>query len=116
MKQKDTLGQFEALVLTAVVACGDNAYSMVIHEKTIELARRQIRLAAVYITLERMMDKKYLKSWLGDPTPERGGKAKRFYRLTAAGQNVLEEATTTGKTLYDTYWESMKWKLARKTR
>lgn len=76
MKTKDALGQFEELVLTSVAALGDKAYGMVIHQKALELSRRSLRLAAVYITLGRMIAKKYLKSWLAKPTPERGGRAK----------------------------------------
>ena len=114
MKTKDALGQFEELVLTSVAALRDKAYGMAIHEKAIALSRRPLRLAAVYITLERMIVKKYLTSWLAKPTPERGGRAKRYYLLTASGTKVLTEATTTGMLLYETFQESLKAKPTKK--
>lgn len=102
MPKVDGLGQFEQLVLAAILALREDAYGVTIHAKVQELARpRNISLGAVYATLERLEDKGCLSSWLSDPTPERGGRSKRFYRLEAAGERALQESAVTGKRIWD---------------
>src|SRR5215831_8766911 len=82
MAAPDSLGQFEQLVLTAILSLRDDAYGVSIHSKVEELARpKSVALGAVYVTLDRLEDKGLVSSWLSDPTPERGGRAKRCYRL-----------------------------------
>jgi len=79
--------------MTAVVILGEDAYGISIHRKVRELsAPRSISLGAIYITLDRMEDKGYLRSWLSDPTPERGGRSKRRYELKSPGEKALREA------------------------
>jgi PadR family transcriptional regulator PadR len=83
------LGQFEELVLLALVRLRDNAYGVTIKE---ELARRlgkSVSTGAVYTTLERLEMKGYVSSRWGDPTPERGGRAKRYFRIEASGIEAL---------------------------
>src|ERR1700676_666047 len=93
MPKADSLGQFEQLVLTAVLSLRDEAYGVTIHDKVAELAQpKRISLGAVYVTLDRLEDKGFLSSWLADPTPERGGRAKRCYQLQALGERVLRES------------------------
>jgi PadR family transcriptional regulator PadR len=93
MKKRDIPGQFEQLVLTAVLTLGNDAYGISIHRKVKELSNpRAVSLGAIYVTLDRMEDKGYLRSWLSDPTPERGGRSKRRYELKSAGQKALREA------------------------
>jgi PadR family transcriptional regulator PadR len=93
MKKRDIPGQFEQLVLTAVLTLADDAYGISIHRKVKELASpRSISLGAIYVTLDRMEDKGYLRSWLSDPTPERGGRSKRRYELKSSGEKALREA------------------------
>ena len=58
-------------------------------------------VGAVYVTLDRLEDKGMVKSWLSDPTPERGGRAKRCYRLEALGERALEESAVTAKRVWD---------------
>jgi DNA-binding PadR family transcriptional regulator len=95
MKPADSLGQFEQLVVTAVLALKDNAYGVTIHEKVEQLASpKTVGLGAVYVTLDRLEDKGFLASWLSDPTPSRGGRAKRHYRLEPAGRRALQESAT----------------------
>lgn len=97
-----TLGQFEQVVLTAVLSLGDGAYGVTIHAKVEELSRpRKVALGAVYATLDRMEDKGLVISWMTDPTPERGGRAKRCFRLEAAGELALRDAATTAKRICD---------------
>src|SRR5687767_9887003 len=93
MARRDIPGQFEQLVMTAVLTLGEDAYGISIHRKVKELAApRSVSLGAIYITLDRMEDKGYLRSWLSDPTPERGGRSKRRYELKAPGEKALREA------------------------
>ena len=88
-----TVGQFEQYVLTAVMALRDRAYGVTIHAKVAELiSPRTVALGAVYATLDRLEDKGFVSSWLSDPTPERGGRAKRHYRLEATGEFALHES------------------------
>ena len=102
MSRADSLGQFEQLVLTAVLLLGDDAYGVSIHEKVQALAApKSIALGAVYVTLDRLEDKGLLTSWLTDPTPERGGRAKRCYRVEAVGERALQESAVTAKRIWD---------------
>jgi PadR family transcriptional regulator PadR len=99
----DTLGQFEQVVLTAILALGDNAYGVTIHAKVEELSKpRKIARGAVYATLDRMEDKGLIASWLSDPTPERGGRSRRHYRLEKSGEKALREAAKTAQRLIQT--------------
>jgi len=89
----DSAGPFEQLVLTAILVLHDDAYGVSIHAKVAEMAKpRNVSLGAVYVTLDRLEDKGYLASWLADPTPERGGRSKRFYRIEALGERALRES------------------------
>jgi PadR family transcriptional regulator, regulatory protein PadR len=102
MAKPDSLGQFEQLVLTAILTRREDAYGVSIHSKVQELARpKTVSLGAVYVTLDRLEDKGLVKSWLSDPTPERGGRAKRCYRLEALGERALEESAVTAKRIWD---------------
>ncbi len=102
MAKPDSVGQFEQLVLTAILTRRDDAYGVSIHSKVQELARpKAVSLGAVYVTLDRLEDKGMVKSWLSDPTPERGGRAKRCYRLEALGERALEESAVTAKRIWD---------------
>jgi DNA-binding PadR family transcriptional regulator len=95
------VGQFEQLVLTAILSLRDDAYGVSIHSKVADLAKpKAVSLGAVYVTLDRLEDKGYLSSWLADPTPERGGRAKRFYRLEALGERALRESAVTAKRVW----------------
>ncbi len=102
MSKIDSLGQFEQLVLTAILTLGDDAYGVTIHSKAEELARpKAVSLGAVYVTLDRLEDKRLVSSWLSDPTPERGGRSKRCYRLEALGERALRESALTAKRIWD---------------
>lgn len=102
MAKADSLGQFEQLVLTAILARGGDAYGVSIHSKVQELAApKAVSLGAVYVTLDRLEDKGLVASWLTDPTPERGGRAKRCYRLEALGERALQESAVTAKRMWD---------------
>ena len=102
MPKPESIGQFEQLVLTAILKLRDDAYGVTIHSKVEELARpKAVSLGAVYITLDRLEDKGLVASRLSDPTPERGGRSKRCYRLEALGERVLQESVVTAKRIWD---------------
>ena len=107
MPQIDSLGNFEQMVLSAIVALGDKAYGVTIHEKVEELSDpKSVSAGAVYITLDRLEDKGLIRSWLADPTPERGGRRKRYYQLQAAGERALEESLRTAMRMVSAVEES----------
>ena len=102
MAKADTLGQFEQLVLTAILSLRDDAYGVSIHAKVEEMSQpRAVALGAVYVTLDRLEDKGMVASWLTDPTPERGGRSKRCYRLQAAGERALRESAATARRIWE---------------
>lgn len=86
------LGEFEMLVLLAVLRQRDDAYGVSIRAELERETSRQVTLGALYKTLGRLELKGYLETRFGDPTPERGGRRKKLYRLTAAGQAALRQA------------------------
>lgn len=98
MPRSDSLGQFEQLVLTAVVTLGENAYGVTIHKRVQDLASsKAVTLGAIYVTLDRLEDKGYVSSWLSEPTAARGGRAKRCYQLEASGERALKESIATAR-------------------
>jgi DNA-binding PadR family transcriptional regulator len=96
MASAGSVGQFEQMVLAAILSLRENAYGVTIHSKVSDLAHSQkISLGAIYVTLDRLEDKGFVSSWLSDPTSERGGRAKRCYRLEALGEQALQESAAT---------------------
>ena len=87
-----SLGEFEQLVLLALVRLGDDAYGMSIHDELQRRARRDVTVAAVYKTLERLEDKGLAVSRVGEPTAERGGRRKKYFRIQPAGRRALTHA------------------------
>jgi PadR family transcriptional regulator PadR len=109
----ETLGQFEQLVLTAVLTLGDAAYGAAIHTSVTELGGgKPVNLGSVYVTLDRLEDKGYLSSKFADPTPERGGRAKRFFRIRSAGERALRESLATARRLSEAIEETGRWQPA----
>ena len=88
------LGEFELLVLTAMVRLGADAYGASIRQEIESRAERSVSIGALYATLSRLEDKAYVRSWTGEATPTRGGRAKRFFELTALGRTQLEKSVT----------------------
>jgi DNA-binding PadR family transcriptional regulator len=79
------LGEFEYLLLTAAARLGDGAYGGAIRQEIEATTQRRCSIGALYTTLDRLEAKGLLKTWMGDPTPRRGGRAKRIVRVTAKG-------------------------------
>ncbi|HUL74785.1 MAG TPA: helix-turn-helix transcriptional regulator [Vicinamibacterales bacterium] len=90
--EKGLLGELEQLVLLAAMRLGDEAYAVSIRDEIHDRSRVDLSRASVYVTLDRLDRKGYVTSWFGAPTPERGGKAKRFFRVTPAGRRALAAA------------------------
>ena len=113
-----SVGQFEQYVLTAILSLRDQAYGVTIHQKVCEIVGpRPVSLGAVYATLDRLEDKGLVTSWLSDPTPERGGRSKRHYRLQALGERSLHESAVSAKRVVDSLeslWGGDAWSLGRK--
>ena len=89
MPRGDLLGSLEHIVLLALVRLEANAYGMTIRREIEARTGRNISVGAVYATLERLEAKKYVSSSLGEPTAERGGRAKRLFQIEADGERAL---------------------------
>jgi len=92
MSALQPLGEFEHVVLLAILRLGDAAYAVAIRDEILARTGRRVSRGSIYITLDRLETKGYLKSWLGDPTPERGGRAKRYYALRPRAVEALKES------------------------
>jgi PadR family transcriptional regulator, regulatory protein PadR len=89
MPRRDYLGEFEHVVMLALLRLGDRAYGVTIRQEISARARREVSIGAVYATLERLGQKAYVTSRLGGATPERGGRSKRFFKVTGKGAAAL---------------------------
>ena len=85
------LGEFEMLVLLALIRLGDDAYGVPISKEIERCGGREVTLGSVYAALERMEDKGLVKSRLGEPTAERGGRAKRYFTVTDQGLRAVQD-------------------------
>ncbi len=98
-----SLGEFEQMVLLAVLHLEDDAYGAAIQREIDERAGRRRTISAIYVTLVRLQDKGLVESRLADPTPVRGGKAKRFFTVTPVGVVALEDS----RQAMDRMWEGL---------
>jgi DNA-binding PadR family transcriptional regulator len=87
-----SLGEFEQLVLLALLRLQDNAYGATIHMEVQKRTRRPISISAVYTTLDRLAEKGLVEPHIGDPTPRRGGRRKKFFRLLPEGAEALSHS------------------------
>lgn len=87
-----TLGDFEQLILLALVALGDDAYGASVRREIEERTGRAVSAGAVYTVLERLESHGLVGSWVGKPTAERGGRRKKHYRIEPAGAALLRHA------------------------
>ena len=92
MPREPHLGQFEQLVVLAILQLKENAYGMAIRREIQDRTERIVALGAVYTTLDRLEKKGYVSSWTGSPSPERGGRAKRLFKVQALGKAALRNA------------------------
>jgi PadR family transcriptional regulator, regulatory protein PadR len=86
------LGEFEQITLLAILRLGENAYGVTIRDEIEACTERDPSPGALYTTLDRLEDKGFVASRLGDPTPQRGGRAKRFFTVTTEGREAVARA------------------------
>lgn len=79
------LGEFEYLILSAATRLREDAYGAAIRQEIEEATRHHCSIGALYTTLDRLEAKGLVKTWMGDPTPQRGGRSKRMVSVTANG-------------------------------
>ena len=89
------LGEFEYLLLSGAARLGKEAYGLAIRQEIEATTGRRCSLGALYTTLDRLEKKGFLKTWMGDATPERGGRSKRMVRVTAEGVRAATAFYTT---------------------
>ena len=92
LKSGSALGDFEQLVLLGVLRLGDDAYGAAIRQEIHDRSGRDVSINAVYTTLDRLEHKGLLRSWVGEPTPQRGGRRRKCYALRPAGSAALRQA------------------------
>jgi DNA-binding PadR family transcriptional regulator len=95
MKRGELLGSLEHIVLLALVQLGGTAHGGLIRREIEARTTRDLSIGAIYATLERLQRKGYVSSTLSDPTPERGGRAKRLFHLEVAGKRSLQVSART---------------------
>jgi DNA-binding PadR family transcriptional regulator len=91
MSRRGYLGEFELMVLLALIRLGDHAYGVPISREIEQRSGREVALGSVYAALERLEEKGLVTSKLGDPTAERGGRAKRYFHLTEEGLREVRQ-------------------------
>ena len=94
------LGEFEQMVLLAILHLRDDAYGVPIVDEIERRTGREVSRAAVYVTLRRLEEKRYVSSWMGDSTPERGGKARRHVKIEPGGVRALREARQAAESMW----------------
>jgi len=92
MADVQTLGEFEQIVLLAILRLDENAYGVTIREEIMARTDREPSAGALYTTLDRLEEKGLVRSRFGDPTPQRGGRAKRFFSISAKGIESVARA------------------------
>src|ERR1700686_4401063 len=96
MRKRDYLGNFELMVMRALIRLGENAYGAPISQELEDITGREVAVGSVYAALERLEDKGLVTSQLGEATPERGGRAKRYFQVSGKG---LREVRDTRRSL-----------------
>jgi PadR family transcriptional regulator len=92
MATTPALGEFEQVVLLAILRLGEQAYGVTIRREIAKCTEREPAPGALYTTLDRLEEKALVSSAYGDPTPERGGRAKRYFTVTASGVRAVARA------------------------
>ena len=103
MTRNQTLGEMEQLVLLVVVRLGDEAYGMRISEELAQRTGRDVAIGSVYAALDRLEKRAYVTSRVGDPTPQRGGRAKRYFAAERIGVAALAQS----QALFTGLWEGI---------
>ncbi len=85
-------GEFELVILLAILRLGEDAYGVTIRDELVRQTSRDVSMGAIYKTLGRLEDKGYVSARLGDPTPQRGGRRKKIYRVEAGGTAAVRRS------------------------
>lgn len=105
MKENDSLGEFEHVVLLAVLRLGDAAYGVTVRDELSRRTGREPARGALYVTLDRLESKGYLESRFGSGEPGRGGRPRRYFSLTTEGLATLDRTRRTFLAL----WQGIEW-------
>ncbi len=108
MSAIEPLGEFEQIVLLAILRLGEEAYAVAIRDEILACTGRDVSRGSIYVTLDRLETKGYLRSWFGEPTAERGGRSKRYYALRPRAL----EALRAGRRALVSLWSGIEAKLA----
>jgi DNA-binding PadR family transcriptional regulator len=92
MREQDSPNETEQMVLLALVRLGEEAYGVPVRDEIERRSGRAVSLAAVYAALDRLETRGHVRSWLSDPLPERGGRARKHFRITPSGAAALRSA------------------------
>jgi PadR family transcriptional regulator PadR len=95
------LGEFEQFLLLSTLKLGDNAYGSTIRQLLADTIQRDVTIGALYTTLERLEKKRLLESKMGEATPERGGRAKKYFKVTAKGEYALKRSKKALTSMWD---------------
>ena len=98
---REHLGELEQIVLLAVLRVGPDAYGVPVRVEIEERTGRSLTVGALYRTLDRLEHKGYVASWFGDPTPERGGRSKRYFKVRPAGLRALRASRDALTAMWD---------------
>jgi DNA-binding PadR family transcriptional regulator len=101
--KKYQLGEFEELVIMTIGILNNEAYGVSIQQEMQSRLGRTISMGAIHAALTRMEDKGYLRSYTGESTPDRVGRPKRFFEITALGK----KAVTYSKSIRDQFWDAI---------
>lgn len=85
------IGEFEYLILTSAARLGDNAYGASIRSEIAQATGRSCSIGALYTTIDRLEAKGFVRTWMGEPTPQRGGRSKRLVQITANGAKAASD-------------------------
>ncbi len=85
------IGEFEYLLISAAARLAEDAYGASIRQEVEAATRHSCSIGALYTTLDRLEEKGFIQTWMGDPTPERGGRPKRMVRVTAKGKQAASD-------------------------
>ena len=101
MAGREHLGEFEQIVLLAILRLGDQAYGVPIRQEIERRTGRALTVGALYRTLDRLEDKGYVASAFSDPTPERGGRSKRYFKIKPVGLRSLRASREALTAMWD---------------
>lgn len=97
----DQISNFEMMVMLALIRIGDKAYGVPISEEIERLSGHDVVVGSVYAALERLQSRDLVQSRIGEPTPERGGRARRYFTVTGKGLKVIRDTRRTLMRLWD---------------